>query len=412
MPEFAYRALDIEGRLVEGRLESADLQSATRALIGQGYSVQNIGTVSSEAPKERPAPRASEPEARSALQTALVAPMFGRVELPDLSFFFRQLATMSQAGINMAQALQTLSSQARSPKLATIILEARAGVEGGQPLSVTFERHPEVFTPLMLSLLRAGEQGGFVDSTLSQLADYLDQEIRLRQLLRRVTLYPKLVVAASILIFILANAIIVAVAPNSPIRLSSPLTSPGTWLCLAPLIVGIWFFVRVGLKQAAIKQGWDQFILNLPGLGTTSRQYAMAKFGRAFGALYKAGVPLQNSFRLAADACGNEALRAAMQPAVRELETGAGVADTFRATGAFNPIVLDMVSTGEQTGNLDLMLTKLAEFYEGEAETRSHQAAMITGVVLLLAVAAYVAFVYITNLASIGSMRMDVLRDE
>jgi type II secretory pathway component PulF len=406
MPEFAYRALDIEGRLVEGRVEGADLQSVTRRLVEEGYSIQNIGVATPRI--ERPAQSEPGPSQYSPLTSNI----FGRVELPDLSFFFRQLATMSEAGINPAQALQTLSAQSRSPKLAAIIMEARAGVEGGKPLSVSFEQHPEVFTPLMLSLLRAGEQGGFVDSALKQIADYIDQEIKLRQLLRRVTLYPKLVIAASILIFLAGNAIIAAVAPNSPIRLTSILTTPSTWLCLGPLIAGLWIFVRYGLKQAAVKQSWDQLILNLPGLGTTSRQYAMAKFGRAFGALYKGGVPLQNAFKLAADACGNEALRAAMQPAVRELETGAGVADTFRATGAFNPIVLDMVATGEQTGNLDLMLNKMSEFYEGEAETRSHQAAMITGVVMLLLVAAYVGYTYITNLGAIGSMQTDVLKDE
>ncbi|MBX7133476.1 MAG: type II secretion system F family protein [Fimbriimonadaceae bacterium] len=405
MPRFAYKALDMEGRLIDGQAEGATMDSVAKDLADRGLQVQNLSMAApAQVPRTAESPRAHvELGPRSVFAKDIAGPLVGKVDLPHLSFFFRQLSTMLQAGVNPVQTLSTLSTQTQSPKLARIITEIGAGVQEGHPMSAVMQRYPEVFSPLVMSLVRAGEQGGFMDRILTQIADYLDQEIKLRQLLRRVTIYPKIVIGASIVILIAANAIIAAVAPNSPISLTSPLTRPATWIILGPLLVGLFLFIRVGLHNARLKQNWDQLILMLPGLGKTSKQFAMAKFGRAFGALYKAGVPVQQSFQLAADACGNEHLRAEMQPAIRELETGAGIADTFRATGAFNPIVLDMVSTGERTGNLDHMLNKMSEFYEGEAETRSIQAAIFTGVVCLLFVACYVGYVYISNLSGIGA---------
>ena len=202
---------------------------------------------------------------------------------------------------------------------------------------------------------------------------------------------PKLQVGASIVIVLITNMIIASMGKKG--GLWSPLTEPITWVFLGPLIVGAFVFFRVGLANPRIRHNWDVVISKTPYLGTTVRQLSMAKFGRAFGALYKGGVPMSKSLTLAADACGNEYLRSKMYTANGRLETGAGVTDVFRETEAFSPIVIDMVATGESTGNLDRMLTKMSEFYEQEAATRSTQTAQVVGVVLFLMVAAYIGFV-------------------
>ena len=183
------------------------------------------------------------------------------------------------------------------------------------------------------------------------------------------------------------------------------------WFLALAVGIGSFLFVRIGLPQPKVRRSFDAFVLTLPGIGGMVMGFAMAKFGRAFGALYKGGVSLQESFRLSADACGNESLRLRMQPAIRELDSGAGVTETFQSTGAFSPIVLGMVSTGEQTGNLDFMLNKMADFYEQEAEQRAYQAAMILGVVCLLVVGVYVAYVFLTNLMQISSPVQRELND-
>jgi type IV pilus assembly protein PilC/MSHA biogenesis protein MshG len=316
------------------------------------------------------------------------------VPLKDLAFFFRQYATMMEAGVPIVQSLGTLAGQARDPKLRRILSEMRGHVEAGRPSSAGMQRYPEVFSPVIVSLVRAGEEGGFPADALSSAADYLDREIELRNLYRRITFYPKLQVVLSILIILGANMILGFLGSSN--RLSSPLTNPVTWVCLGPLIVLLFLFFRVGLANARVRYNYDMITSKIPYLGTTLKQLAMSKFGRAFGALYKGGVSIPQCFRMAADACGNEYLRAEMQGASQALREGAGIAETFRATGAFSPIVLDMVSTGEQTGNLDQMLNKMADFYEDEAATRSTQTAQVVGVILGLAVAIYIAYIVIT----------------
>jgi type II secretory pathway component PulF len=251
-----------------------------------------------------------------------------------------------------------------------------------------------VFPPIVLSLMRAGEKGGFLDEGLTQSADYLDREIALRNLYKRVTFYPKIQVAASMVIIVGANAIITAVNASAG-KLSSPLTEVSTWMVLGPIIIGLFLFFRVWLANARVRYDWDAVIAHIPAVGKIYRELAMARFGRAFGALYRGGVPMTESMKMAADACGNEYLRSKMQPAVKRLETGDTFTETLRDTGAFNPIVLDMVATGETTGNLDHMLGRMAEFYEGEATTKTTQLGQLCGVIIGLLVAIYVGYIVI-----------------
>ncbi|RYG33858.1 type II secretion system F family protein, partial [bacterium] len=332
---------------------------------------------------------------RSYFATAVAGPLVGKVPLEALQFFFRQTATMLEAGVPIVQTLHTISGQSGSGKLQGIIRETASAVEQGFPMSHTFQRYPEVFTPIMVSLVRAGEDGGILDETMEQVADYIEKEVKLRALYKRVTFMPKLQVGASIVVIIGANLIIGSINASAN-KLSSPLTTPTTWIWLGPLLVFLFLFFRVGLANPYLKRMWDMMTANIPALKTIIRELAMAKFGRAFGALYRGGVPLTRCMQLAADACGNEHLRAQMYPAVKRLESGAGITETFRETGAFNPLVLDMVGTGETTGSLDKMLQKMSEFYEEDAEAKAYKLGQITGVVVGLCVAIYIGFIVIS----------------
>ena len=420
MPTFEYQAQGTDGQVTNGLIFGSSLDHASRELAGKGINVVKIALASHPGdplngtptttierprleqinadPSPQPSPESvsSGPpvEQRTYMETSVLGPLVGKVALDHLAFFFRQFGTMQQAGVPMVQSISTLARQSRSPKLATVLQEIRGHVEAGRPISAGLQRYPEVFGPVVVSLMRAGEEGGFLDEALLIIADYLDREIELRNLYKRVTFYPKLQVGASIVIVIATNIIIASLGKEG--GLSSPLTTPSTWIVLGPLIVIVFLFFRLGLANPAIKQRWDAFVSNLPYLGNTLRQLAMARFGRAFGALYKGGVAIPRALTLSADACGNEYLRERMYPAYRRLEEGAGIAETFRQTGAFSPIVIDMVETGETTGNLDYMLNKMAEYYEDEAATRSVKFGQVTGVVLGLLVALYIGYVVIS----------------
>lgn len=402
MPIFEYRAADSSGKTVNGTLLSGSLSQAAQELERLGYSISHLGpadTAISLSPAAKPEAEAQAPPARavpptdprSKLATEIVGPLINKPTLSALHFFFRQLATMLHAGVPMVQALDTLSGQSSDPRLRGVIRECRDHVSEGRPISAGLQRYPEMFTPLMLSLIRVGEQGGVLEKSCRQLADYLQYEIELRNLVRRLTFYPKLTIFASIFIVLGANAIIASVGRGASI--STPLTTPSTWFWLAPLLVGIFLFVRLGMQNPRVRYAWEQFVLGLPYFGTTMRQVAMARFGRAFGALYAGGVPVAETMRLAADACGNELIRSRLYPLSSRLEEGARITDTLRAAGVFSPIVLDMVNTGETTGNVDMMLEKMAEFYEDDAKVRATQSAYAFGVFALVAVGVYVGYI-------------------
>ncbi len=407
MPIFEYRATDAEGKGVSGTVQGATLDAAAHELAARGLTVQQVSNSSPKPIAEIPSPIF---EPRSKMATDVVGPLVGRVSLSQLQFFFRQLATMLKAGVNPIQSFDTLARQSHSLKLQKIISELRDHTLAGRPMSFGMQRYPEVFNPLMMALVRAGEEGGFLDESLSQTADYLQREIELRNLIRRETFYPKLVIVASMIIISGANLVIATMASGAP-GLSSPLTRIGTWFILGPILIALFLFFRIGLQNPRIKFNWDAFVANIPWVGGTVRGFAMAKFGRAFGALYKGGVPVHKGLRLAADACGNEYLRSMMIPASAKLEHGEGITDTLRETGAFSPIVLDMTATGEATGNLDLMLTKMAEYYEEEGAVQAKQMGLILGVVCFLAVAIYVAFLIIGFYSGYYSGAADAARE-
>ncbi len=454
MPTFQYQALKSDGESVNGFVFGTSLDTAMGDLLKRGLNVQSIGVAANAAdpltaqqaavPYTPPADAhragdgeyiadgrgnlidsnvsvvdavASDAEGygghqgtkegppthqRNYISTSVLGPVVGKVALSNLAFFFNQLGTMIRAGVPMVQSLDTLASQARDPRFAHIVREMRGHVEAGRPMSAGMQRYPEVFTPVMLSIVRTGEEGGFLDESLFTVASYVEDEIELRNLYRRVTIYPKIVIVASIAIILVANIIIRAISPTAT-ELSSPLTNIKTWYFLTPILIGLFLFFRVGLANYGIKYMWDMFVSYIPFVGKTMRQMAMAKFGRAFGALYRAGVPIPQVIKLSADSCGNEYLRSRLYPASKVLEGGAGITETLRSTGALSPIVMDMVSTGERTGNLDQMLNKMADYYQDEAKTRSVQLGHFVGVVVLLFAAIYIGYVVISFYIGYGA---------
>jgi type II secretory pathway component PulF len=402
MPVFEYKATNPDGEPVSGTLISTDLVSAAAELGKRGFKVQHVGQAEVAGdpvphdfqPSSSEATRENITDQRSAVMTQVVGPLVGRVSLSQLLFFFRQLATMLHAGVGIVQSLDTLAGQASDPRFRPVVKEISQHVREGRPISAGMQRYPEIFSPLMISIVRTGEEGGILDESLRQIAEHIQREIELRNLIRKATIYPKLVIGASIFIILVTNAIVGAVGGSSFI--TSPLTLGATWLILGPLIVLLFLFFRLGLAQPGVKYSYDQALLSIPVIGHTIQQFAMAKFGRSFAALYRAGVPVGKSVRLSADACGSEYIRSRVHPSAREIEEGASITESWARTGVFSPIVLDMAHTGETTGNLDDLLDHIAAFYEDDAAVRANQLAVALGVVCLIVVGVYVAYVVIT----------------
>ncbi|MBX3112859.1 MAG: type II secretion system F family protein [Fimbriimonadaceae bacterium] len=408
MPIFEYQAVDNQGRVHRGTVLGVDFDAASRQLKEQGLQVRGLSEakggfddpVATAQEPMRPVGAVAGPpvEPRSYVETNVVGALVGGVALTNLHFFFRQLGTMLHAGINPAQALETLATQTPSPKLRKVVLETRDHVMAGRPMTSGFQRYPEVFSPLMVSMLRVGEEGGFMAEQCRQLSEYIQRDIELRNLIRRETFYPKAVIGASVIIIMGVNAILASIAPGK-----SGIAAPvAIWATAAALLVGWFLFKKFGLPHGPVRYTWDNIVNSLPWFGKMVHGFAMAKFGRAFGALYKGGVPTQKALRLAADACGNEAVRLKIYQAAGKLEGGAGITETFVSTGAFSPIVIDMVRTGEMTGNLDEMLIKTSEYYEDEGQTKARQSATLLGVLALVMVGAYVGYIAVSFYTGFG----------
>lgn len=390
MPIFQFEAIDGSGQIVRGTEISPSLDTAVAQLNSRGLEVRQIGVAAAPGDPVSAAPPPPETAPRSVVQSHVVGRAVGTVSLHSLHFFFRQFGTMLKAGINPADALDTLSKQSSS-KLSAVLRETRDHVVAGRPVSVGFQRYPEIFTPLMMSMVRVGEETGTLDEQCRQLSEYIQRDIELRNMIKRETAMPKITVAASIFIILGANSVIAMMAPGGQ-GIAAPVA---IWVGAAVFGLAVFFFVRFVLPIPPVRRGFDSFTLALPWFGKMILGFSMAKFGRAFGALYRSGVSLPRAIELAADSCGNEAVRARVYPAARDLESGRGITETFAATQAFSPIVLDMTRTGETTGNMEEMLTKVAEYYEDEGQVQAQLAAKIFGVLVLLLVAVYVLYIVI-----------------
>lgn len=421
MPVFEYRAIDANGKSHRGYVHGLDLTAAAQSLAKQGLQVEHLG-LGDQAPEfvnpadlpplsppameefDRPEIpqvdlRTSDPgyysapplEARSRLQTDVFGPLMGSVKLEHLMFFFRQLSAMLDAGISPADSLDTLSRQTKSGKLAEIARETREHCRAGRPMSAGFQRYPEVFTPLMMSMVRVGEHSGLLAKQCRMLSDYIEKDIQLRNLVRRETASPKITLAASFVIIMAANFFITAATGRQG-------TLPTPWIIwTAVVIIAVaWFlFKRVGLRFGAVKFGWDKLLSTVPGFSAIYQSFAMAKFGRALSALWDSGVPLGTSYQLAADASGSEYIRSRVHPMVPQLSEGRALSEAMGEAGVFSETVMQMVKTGETSGQLGTMMEKVSDYYEDEGETQAKKAATILGVVCTIIVGIYVLIILV-----------------
>jgi len=400
MPVYAYVARDRDGRSLTGTVEAANSALAAGKVRAQGLEVERVRAIEVPAVAAEPGP-SEDRSGQGGLAESLLYPIASGVPLKALAVFYRQFATLIQAGIPAYQALESLERQTANPRLRSILRECQQHALAGGPISEVMGRHRSVFGDLQLEMVRAAEHGGMLESMLHRIADYLEQELALRRLISRLTLYPKLVALAALLI--LGGSFFGDFTPAIS-KLIIGAMGRGEYGVLQYLadtlgvlaVVGIVAFSAVAVCRVTLfrspeaSAAYERLKMAIPGIGGVVRGFALAKFGRAFGALYAAGLPLTASIRVAGRASGSQHLAQAAERAVLAAERGAQISEAFRATGAFPPLVLDMLRTGEQTGNVDTMMGKVSEYLEGEASSRANQYAHVFSVAVYLLVAVLV----------------------
>ena len=362
MATFAYKAKNWDGKIVSSEMECENKEACISKLREKGYFVINI----------------AEKKGSGGGGFSLFG---GSVSSQEVSIFARQFATMIGSGVPLVRCLTILQSQAENPYFKKVINQIRTDVEGGATFSKALEKHPKVFNNLFCSLVKAGEIGGILDTILERLADYLESSEALKAKIKGAMTYPIVVFAIAGLVVI---ALVMFVLPQfKEIFLGMNIELPWATqflLSLSDFMVGWWFVVIPGLvlvpmliwKFFQTKTGsriWDTNILRVPNLGMMMRKVAVAKFTRTLGTLISSGVPILQALEVTSQTAGNCVIAEAVDKTRISIREGESIAEPLKSSGVFPPMVVQMIAVGEETGELDKMLTKIADFYDTEVDT-------------------------------------------
>lgn len=303
-----------------------------------------------------------------------------RVKLRDRTVFSRQFATMIDAGVALVRTLNILSEQTENKRFAMVITQIKDKVEQGSALSDAMKDYPTVFDKLYVSMVRAGESGGVLDEVLARVAGFLEAQAKLMAQIKSAMTYPiaVLVIASGIFIFLMTFILPIfkdmfqqmgAKLPaftEALINISNVMREQGIFVALG-FGAGVFAFTKI-INTVPGRKWWDNFKLNAPIFGPLTRKVAVARFTRTLGTLLRSGVPLISSLEIVQDTAGNVHVASAVEKVRHAVLEGESMTRPLESTGVFPPMVTQMISIGEETGAVDAMLEKVADFYDSEVE--------------------------------------------
>jgi type IV pilus assembly protein PilC len=304
----------------------------------------------------------------------------GSVSEKDLVIFTRMFATMIDAGLPLVQCLEILSTQQENPTFQRILKQVKTDVEGGNTFSDSLEKHKEVFDVLFCNLVRAGEIGGILDSILGRIAAYIEKNSKLKRQVKSALTYPIGVMSIAVAVIGIMMVFVIPTFESMFKEFGGRLPDLTQLVIDAShFIVGNLVFILGGLfgtiytfkKWSKTQQGIvaiDKFLLRAPVIGDTMRKIAVARFTRTLGTLLSSGVPILDAMEIVAKSAGNWVVEQAVMTARAKIAEGKNMAEPLGETGVFPSMVIQMIGVGEQTGALDTMLNKIADFYEDEVD--------------------------------------------
>ena len=363
MAGFAYSAISIDGLETVGEIHAPDLEAAREQLRIRGLLAHSL----------RELPASGEDNLRTA---------FRKIKPRSMQVFSRQFATMIEAGLNIVAALVILEEQTDDPYLAEIIAELRADVEGGLLLSQAMARHPKVFDELYVSMVQAGEASGLLDQVLDRVADQIEKTTKIKRRVKGAMVYPTVVFTFATLVLIAMLMFIVPIfaqiftSLNGQLPLLTRVVMKASgvlrhqWYIVFPLIGGlIWGGLRYKKTESG-RQLWDRFKLRIPmRIGETVLKVTMARLLRTLATLVAAGVDIIRALEIAGNTAGNWLVEQALAEARVKVQEGIPIAQPLTDDPLFPPMVSQMVRIGEETGELEQMLSKVADFYEDEVDS-------------------------------------------
>jgi type IV pilus assembly protein PilC len=360
--QYAYKVQDANGRLTQGKVDAVSEAAVADKLKAMGYVPLEVRQVN------------------AGMQREIKLGRKKRVKLKDLAIFSRQFATMIDAGLTMLRGLTIMSEQSENLELRRVLRGVKQDVEAGMSLSASFARSEDVFPPLMVSMTRAGEAGGFLDVTMRQIADNFEAEVKLRGKIKAALTYPVVVFVLAIVMCVGMLIFVVPVFEAMFKNLGGTLPLPTQILVYmsrgmkfaAPLlavlgVVSVFLWRRYG-RTERVRNVVDPLKLRIPVFGKLFQKLALARFARNLSTLLASGVPVLQSLDIVSETTGSIVISRALQSVQESVRRGESIAGPLGEHPVFPPMVVQMIASGEETGAIDAMLEKIAEFYDQEVE--------------------------------------------
>ena len=395
MPVFAYEAVDRQGKTVRNRVEAGSKEDAMRRLRSQGYKPTKVNEVVKKAKVE-----AGKKKARG-----LAA--LGRISRGQLTQFTTQLATLQDAGLPIVRSLKILENQQRPGKLKDIIGEVAGDVEGGSTFSEALAKHPKVFDILYVSMVKAGEAGGVLDTILRRLSDFQEKSLRLRKKVQGAMYYPVvvIVIALGILTFILSYVVpqfdkmfkeqggeLPAV---TQLLMDMSEAVKAYWYLLPGVPFLFWLFLKLIGRSRKGRYNIDSFKLKVPIFGTVMKKSIVSRFCRTLGTLIASGVPILEALGIVKDAVGNLVVSTAVENVHGSIREGETIAEPLMQSGVFDDLIVNMISVGEETGELDKMLSKISDNYDLEVDVAVESLTRVLEPLIIVVLGLMVGFIVI-----------------
>ena len=405
MGTFAFRAVDVAGVASRGQVDASSKAAVTEQLRQRGLIVLDVS------------------EKREALRLDSLTQRFKSVNLRELSVFSRQFATLIAAGMPMLRSLYTLEDQTDDEMLKDAIVAVRENVEAGSSLAAAMESQPGVFDPLYRSMVRAGEGSGRLEEALDRIAFQLEKLDSLKRQVKSAMMYPAVVFTLALVVMIAVVAFIVPVfvgifeeisaetggdaqlpfMTQIVVGISDLIT--GKWFVILPLVAfAAYAFVRWKKSERGRMQ-WDRFKLRLPAhIGDVVQKVALARWSRTFAGSISSGVPVLQSIEISGQTAGNAVVEEAMHDVYESVKGGGTIAKPLTDNDAFPAMVSHMVSVGEESGQLETMMEKIADFYEAEVDAKVKALTSLIEPVMIMFVGSVVGFIVIAMYLPIFSL--------
>ena len=395
---FAFRAMDVTGVASAGEVEAESKAQVTEQLRQRGLIVLDVS------------------EKANPLNVEDLFKRWKKVDMRELAIFSRQFATLIASGMPMLRTLQTLEEQTQDGMIKEAVAGIGADVEAGSTLEQAMARHPQVFDRLYRAMIRSGEESGRLESALDQIAFQVEKNDSLRRQVKSALMYPALVFSFATVVLIAIVAFVIPVFANIFTELaeehpgeSAALPIP-TQICVSAseAITGYWFIIIPALAIGAFafvqwkrteggRERWTRFTLRIPfKIGDVIQKVALARWSRTFSGAVSAGVPMLQAIKLTGETAGNVVIEGAMDDVYASVKKGGSLAAPIEGNAIFPPMIGHMVAVGEETGQLETMMDKIADFYEAEVDAKVKALTSLLEPVMIVFVGGIVGFIVIS----------------